>query len=91
MPKEPSVFGVSAEDARLELATAIVALADMHEDQSNWEPSTSPHYAGRYRKSLSELSKSLPETWRTPAYLLLAATWNDALDWANEVLKGKKA
>lgn len=45
-------------------------------------------YAQFQRKTLWQVAEEVvPHLYRQPVYLLLQTAWNDALDWANEVMK----
>ena len=57
------------------LAKVVVDMADRREAPGNYSMAT-----GRYRVNLFDMSDEHALSFA--AYLLLYATWNDALDWA---------
>lgn len=67
----------------LKLAAEIVRMANTHEKSWVSEPDNS-FYLGHYEIDIIDMQND--NEWSFPAYLLLIGTWNDALDWATNII-----
>ena len=81
--------------AHMQLAQAVIAAATIREESYDREAAnksgknlTRPvNYESFYRLTLREACEQVSKEFSEPVFLLLYSNWNDAIDWATEVLK----